>query len=83
MIYHRSLYQSRVRFFKHEKYHILTSELYHSVKSFDEKLNICETCHKHFYKNETPCQVVCNRIKNELEDLKKSTKIPNFQENFI
>ena len=37
-IYHRSLYKHSVRLFKHENYHILSSKLYHPVKSFDEKL---------------------------------------------
>ena len=59
---HRSLYQCSVRLFKQEKYHILTEELYHPVKSFDTKLYICETCHKHLIKNEIPCQAVCNKM---------------------
>ena len=46
------------------------------MKSFDEKLYICETCHKHFYKDEIPCQVVRNKmaldpITDELKDFKK------------
>ena len=61
-IYHRSLYQRSVRLCKHEKYNILTQKLYHPVKSFDEKLHICETCHKHLNKNEIPCQAVCNKM---------------------
>ena len=36
------LYQCSVRFSKHEKYESLVSELYHPVKSFNEKLYICE-----------------------------------------
>ena len=32
------------------------------MKSFDEKLYICETRHKHLYKSEIPCQAVCNKI---------------------
>ena len=35
-ICHRSLYQHCVRLFKHEKYDILTADLYNPVKSFDE-----------------------------------------------
>ena len=73
-----------MRFFQHGKYQILTSELYHPVKSFDEKLHVCETCHKYVYKNEILCQAVCNKmavdpIINELKDLKKqkNRKIPN------
>ena len=31
---------------KHEKDRFLTAELYHPVIPFDEKMNICETCHK-------------------------------------
>ena len=34
----RSLYQRGVKLCKNEKYKILTPELYHPVKSFDEKL---------------------------------------------
>ena len=50
------------------------------MKSFDEKLYICETCHKHFNKNEIPCQVVCNKmavnlILSELKDLKRLEKV--------
>ena len=41
---------------------IITSELYHTVNSFDEKLYIRETCHKHLYKNEIPCQAICNKM---------------------
>ena len=40
--YHRNLYQCNARFFKSEKHQILTSDLYHPVKSFDEILYICE-----------------------------------------
>ena len=39
----RSLYQRSVRLFKHEKYHILTAQMYHPLKSFNTKLDICET----------------------------------------
>ena len=46
-IYHRSLYQRIVKLFKHEKHHILIADLYHTVKSVDEKLHICETCNNH------------------------------------
>ena len=56
------LSQRSVRLFKYEKYHILRAELDHPVKSFEEKLYICETCHKHLNKNEIPCQAVCNKI---------------------
>ena len=65
-----------MRFSKYEKSQILSSELYHPVKSFDEKLCIYETCHKHVYKNETPSQAVCNKmaldpLPDELKDFKK------------
>ena len=45
------------------------------MKSFDEKLHICETCHKHLNKYEIPFQAVCNKmavdpVTNELKDLK-------------
>ena len=35
-ICHRSLYQHILKLFTYEKYDILTAELYHGVKSFDE-----------------------------------------------
>ena len=78
-ICNRGLYQRSVRFFKYKKYQILTSELYQPLKSFDEKLYICETCHKHLYKNEIPCQAVSNKmvldpIPDELKDFKKQKK---------
>ena len=38
--------------FKHQKYHILASELYRPARSFDEKNCIYETCHKSLSKNE-------------------------------
>ena len=57
----RSLYQRSVRLCTHEKYNIITPELYHPVKPFDEKLYICETCHKHLNKSEIPCQEVGSR----------------------
>ena len=56
------LYQCSVRFSKHEKYESLVSELYHPVKSFNEKLYICEAWHKHLSKNEIPCQAVFNKM---------------------
>ena len=65
---------------KHEKYHIITPELHHAVKSSDEKLYICETCHKYLNKNEISCQAVCNKmpvdpISNKLNDLEKLEKV--------
>ena len=57
---HRRLYQRSVSSFKHEKYQILTSELYYPVISFDKKLYICGTCHMHPYQHKTICQAVCN-----------------------
>ena len=65
---------------KHEKYNILTPELYDPLKSFDEKLYICGTRHKHLNKNEIPCQAVCNKmavdpIPNELKNIKKLEKV--------
>ena len=46
------MYQRSVTLYKHEKYNILTSELLHRVKTFDEKLYICGTRDKHLIKNE-------------------------------
>ena len=66
-------------FFKHEKYQILTSELHHSLKSFDEKLYICETCNKHLYKDEIPCQAVYNKMAlDPIHDELKSVERLNF-----
>ena len=79
-ICHQSLYQRSARFLNMKKYQILISELYHPVKSFDEKLYLCETCHRHLCKNEIPCQTVCNKmylnpIPDELKDFKKLEKV--------
>ena len=50
------------------------------MKSFDEKLYIYETCHKHLYKNEILCQAVCNKmaldpIPDQLKYFKKIEKV--------
>ena len=47
-------------------------------------MHICEACHKHFYKNEIPCQAVFNKmaldqVPDELKDLKENRRSPNFQ----
>ena len=47
--------------FKHQKHHILTSELYSPARSFDERNCIYETCHKSLSKIEIPCRVVFNK----------------------
>ena len=76
----RTLFHLRsVRLFEHEKY-ILTAEFYCPVRSFDENIYICHTCHKHLSRNEMPCQAVFNKmsldpILDELKDLKKLEKI--------
>ena len=49
------------------------------MKLFDEKLYICETCHKNLNKNGIPCQPVCNKpsldpILDELKNLKKKNR---------
>ena len=51
-----------MKLFNYEKYNIIIAEFHDPVKPFDEKLYICETCHKHFYKNKIPCQSVCNKM---------------------
>ena len=38
------------------------ADLSHPVKSFDKELYICEIHYKHLYKNEIPCQAVCNKL---------------------
>ena len=64
-ICHRS-----VRLFKREKYHILTADFYHPVKSFNEKLYIREIFHKHLYNNQTVCnKMTIDPIPGELEHL--------------
>ena len=50
------------------------------MKPFDQKSYICETCHKHLYRNEIQCQAVSNKmaldpIPDELKDLKKLGKL--------
>ena len=59
---HRYLYKRSVRLFEHKKYHILTAELYCAVRSFDEKIYVCDTCHKHLSRHEMSCQAVFNKI---------------------
>ena len=44
-----SLYQNSVKLFKHGKYYIPTTELYHPVKAFDKKWYIYEIYHKYLY----------------------------------
>ena len=49
------------------------------VKSFDENLYICESCHRHLNKNNIPCQaayydLVLDPIPNELHDFEKLEK---------
>ena len=61
---------------KHEKYYIPNAKLYHPVKSCHENFSVCGTCQKNLYKNEIPCQAVCNKmdldlITDELKDLQK------------
>ena len=48
------LHKRNVRLFELEKYHILDAELYCPVRSFDEKIHICSTCHEHLSRNEMP-----------------------------
>ena len=50
------------------------------MKTFDEKFYICKICQKNLYKNEIPCQAVCNKMDldpmpDELKDLKKLEKV--------
>ena len=43
------------RLFTYEKYHVLTAELYHPVKLFNNKLCICKTRHKHVHEDKVSC----------------------------
>ena len=50
------------------------------MSSFDEKIYIFDTCHKHLSRNEIPCQAVFNKmsldsIPDQLKDFKKLQKI--------
>lgn len=49
-ICHRSWYQCSIRLFKHEKFYILISKLYHVVTLVNGKFYTCETCHEYIYK---------------------------------
>ena len=49
---HQCLYKRSVRLFEHEKYHILTAKCYRPVRSFVEKIYVCDTCHKYLARNE-------------------------------
>ena len=77
---HRCLYKRSVRLFEHEKYNILTAELHRPVRSFDEKIYICDACHKHLSRNKIPYQAVFSKmsldsIPDELKDFKKLENI--------
>ena len=68
-------YKCTASSFEHEKYHILTIELYCPVRAFEENIYICNSCHKHLSKNGMLCQKVFNKmsldpIPDELNDLK-------------
>ena len=72
-------FKHSVRLFEHDKY-ILTAEFYSPIKLFDQKIYICNGCHKHLSRNEMPCQAAFNKkslnpIPDELKDLNKSGKI--------
>ena len=57
-VYHCCIYQCSGNTFKNEKYIVLTPELFVTVKSLEEKAQVCETCHKHLLKGKIPCQAV-------------------------
>ena len=78
-MFHSCLYERRVRSFEHKKC-VLTTELHCPVRSFDEKIYVCDTCHKHLSRNEMPYQAVFSNmsvdpIQDKLKDFKKSGKI--------
>ena len=73
----RSLYEHSVQVFRKEKYNNFTTE---HVKSFDDKIYVCKTCHKHLLKGSIPCQAVCNKmaldpIPRELKNLRRLERI--------
>ena len=77
--FYRYLSDRKVRLFEYAKY-ILTAKFYFPVRSFDEKIYICNTCHKCLSRNEIPCQAVLNKynldpIPDQLTDLKELEKI--------
>ena len=72
----RYLHKCNVRLFEHEKYHTLNAELYCPVKSFDEKIHISSTYHKHLSRNEMPLsnsfnEIGLDPIPDELEEYLK------------
>ena len=72
-------------FFEQEEYHILTSELFCPVRSFDEKIYICDIYHKHLSRHK--CHIKQSLIKwvgsypRWVKGFKESRKNINFQEN--
>ena len=48
------------------------------MKSFDDKLYICETYHKHLNKNEVFSQTVSNKAALDPYELKKLKKLEKF-----
>ena len=40
----------------------MTTEPHEVIRSFNNKIRICETSHKHLLKGAIPCQPVCNKM---------------------
>ena len=75
---HRSFYHRSVIKFNEDKYELDVSSL--SIKSYDTKEYICNTCHTKLKKNQIPCQAVSNKlhIDNlplEFSDIKKLERV--------
>ena len=79
VVCNRLLYRKSVLEFKKEKYHLNVC-IFTTVKSFNYKLYICNTCHMKIKKNRVSCQAVENNravddIPPELSSLEKLEQI--------
>ena len=79
VVCNRLLYRKSVLEFKKETYHLNVC-IFTTVKSFNDKLHICNTCHTKIKKNRVPCQAVENNlavddIPPELSSLEKLEQI--------
>ena len=76
-----SFYEQSVRLLDKQKYELdFSAELYDPITSFNQKVYICDICHKILRKRSIPCQSVCNKMKldpvpKELQELKRLEKV--------
>ena len=59
--------------------------MHRPVRSSDEKIYLCDTCHKHLFRNEMPRYAVSNKmsLNSTTNALQKMIKSLNFQDNVL